>query len=272
MTTAALTPLEQATDPSAYGGKSAQLAAALGAGLPVPGGYALSWEEVGAGVASAGALEERLRVLDAQAGPWAVRSSAVGEDSAAASYAGAHLSVLGVVGPRAVEAAIRRVHASASQPGAQVYRARHGADQAPRMGVVVQRMVAADVAGVLFTRNPVTGAVERVVEASWGLGESVVSGSVTPDQYRLDSDGRLLGRVAGEKDLAIWLREDGRTEECEVTGDLVEAFCLAEAHLAGLHDLAAACDRAFGESDHDIEFAFAGGRLHLLQRRPLTHG
>lgn len=269
-----LTPLVEADDPAAYGGKGAQLAAGLAAGLPVPDGYALSWEQVDAALASADGLARlsgHAALVDAP-GPWAVRSSAVGEDSAAASFAGAHESVLGVVGPRAVAEAVRRVHASAADPGARAYRDRLGVAGAARMAVVIQRMVAADVAGVLFTRNPVTGECERVVEASWGLGESVVSGCVTPDHYRLDAAGRVLARVRGEKDVALWLRDDGSVEERAVSGELVEAYCLLDDHLAGLHALAAACDTAFGESHHDIEFAFAGERLFLLQRRPLTRG
>ncbi|MGA8845982.1 MAG: PEP/pyruvate-binding domain-containing protein [Nocardioides sp.] len=272
MSACLLTPLAEATDALAFGGKNAQLAVALGAGLPVPGGYALSWEAVDDGVMSMDTLPERLGLFDDEPGPWAVRSSAVGEDSAAASFAGAHLSVLGVVGRLAVAEAIARVHASGNEPAARAYRERCGAEATLRMGVVVQQMVAADVAGVLFTSNPVTGVVERVVEASWGLGESVVSGSVTPDQYRFDGSGRLLGRIAGEKDRAIWLRADGTTHESMISGDRVDAFCLEAAHLADLNDLATACDQVFDDTQHDIEFAFADGELYLLQRRPITHG
>ena len=146
------------------------------------------------------------------------------------------------------------------------------ADECP-WAVVLQRMVAADVAGVMFTRNPVSGVAERVIEASWGLGEMVVSGRVTPDQYRLaPQDGRLLERFPGEKDLALHLRPDGTVAESEISGELVEACCLDGAKLDGLHQLAARCDEVFGTTEHDIEFAFAGDRLHLLQRRPITHG
>ena len=141
------------------------------------------------------------------------------------------------------------------------------------MAVVLQPMIASEVAGVLFTKNPVTGASERVIEASWGLGETVVSGLVSPDQYRLASDdGRLVGRWAGEKDVALRLQADGSVAEMRVTTDLVEAWCLAEEQLRHLHQLAGQCDRVFGSTEHDIEFAFADDRLHLLQRRPITYG
>lgn len=270
--TTPLTSLTDATDDAAYGGKAAQLATALRAGLPVPDGFALTWAEVRALVTGDRALRA---AASACAGtvPWAVRSSAIGEDSEDASFAGTHVSVLGVVGEDALLDAVQQVHDSALDASAVEYRRQRGLDPAPRMAVVLQRMVAAEVAGVLFTRNPVTGATERVVEASWGLGESVVSGRISPDQYRLaPDDGRVLDRWAGEKDLALWLGPDGTVSETEVVGDLVEDWCLDQARLTALHRLAERCDVVYGTTDHDIEFAFAGEALHLLQRRPITHG
>lgn len=265
-----MTPLDGATDEGTFGGKAAQLAAALRADLPVPGGYALGWDVVRAGVA--GELDLGPVLRDLAPGPWAVRSSAIGEDSAGASFAGTHLSVLGAVGGAAVVDAVRRVHDSARDPGAIAYREQHDLDLAPRMAVVLQEMVASDVAGVLFTRHPVTGARERLIEASWGLGEVVVSGQVTPDQYRLSPDGLLLECTPGEKDVALCLGPDGQIEERQVEPALVEARCLDDGRLQALHRLASACDTVFGVTDHDIEFAFAGERLYLLQRRPITHG
>jgi pyruvate,water dikinase len=272
VTTTTLTPLAQATAAAAFGGKAAQLAAARGAGLPVPGGFALDWSAVRAVVGGDGrALSWLDGVVDA--GAWAVRSSAVGEDSAEASFAGTHLTVLGVVGLESLLQAIQQVHSSAHDEAAAAYRRQHGLDPAPRMAVVLQPMIASEVAGVLFTKNPVTGASERVIEASWGLGETVVSGLVSPDQYRLaPDDGRILDRWAGEKDVALWLQADGTVMETPVAADLVNAWCLAEEQLRELHALAGHCDEVFGTTEHDIEFAFAGDRLHLLQRRPITRG
>lgn len=272
MTTTALTPLVAATDARAFGGKAAQLAAALGAGLPVPNGFALDWAAVRAVVGGDHRALTRLEPGQ-DAVPWAVRSSAIGEDSAEASFAGTHLTLLGVVGLESLQQAIHQVHDSALDEAAAAYRRQHGLDPNPRMAVVLQPMIASEVAGVLFTKNPVTGASERVIEASWGLGETVVSGLVSPDQYRLAADdGRLLGRRAGEKDLALRLQSDGTVAETRVVEDLVEAWCLEEEELRHLHRMAAHCDEVFGTTEHDIEFAFADGRLHLLQRRPITHG
>jgi pyruvate,water dikinase len=272
VTTTTLTPLDAATDAGAFGGKAAQLAAALAAGLPVPNGFALDWTAVRALVEGDRRATAWLDAFE-ESGPWAVRSSAIGEDSAEASFAGTHLTLLGVVGVEALLDAIHQVHDSALDEAAAAYRRQHGLDPAPRMAVVLQPMIASDVAGVLFTKNPVTGAHERVIEASWGLGETVVSGLVSPDQYRLSpDDGQLLDRWAGEKDLALRLQADGTVAETHVIADLVEAWCLAEEQLRRLHRLATRCDDVFSSDEHDIEFAFADDRLHLLQRRPITHG
>ncbi len=263
-------PLADVTDSMAFGGKAVALGSAIRAGLPVPDGVALSVDTVEAVVQADPDDVPALHRVCAAGGPRAVRSSAVGEDSAGASFAGAHCTVLGVCDPEAVVAAVRRVHASADAPQARAYRAQLGLGPA-RMGVVVQELVPADVAGVLFTRNPVTGVAERVIEASWGLGEAVVAGLVVPDRYRLDVRGRVLERVAGEKDVAVRAGPGG-AREIAVDDAEVHAPCLDDAQLAELHALAEACDAVYGTGDHDIEFAFHAGAVFLLQRRPITGG
>ncbi len=258
--------LRHVTDASLYGGKAAALGAGLRAGLPVPDGVALSWPEV----ESVAAGDLSLHSLEVPS-PCSVRSSAVGEDSASASFAGMHLSVLGVEGASDVADAVRAVRESAYGPGAVAYRATMGLTAAPRMAVVIQELLDSDVAGVMFTRNPVTGADERVIEASWGLGEAVVSGLVTPDHWVADSNGRILSFLAGDKDLAM-RRVRGEVVQVAVQAGLVHTPCLDAAALRALHELATACDRAYGSTAHDIEFAFAAGRPYLLQRRPITRG
>lgn len=261
--------LAAATDPDAYGGKAVQLGAALRAGLPVPGGFALSCEVVEAVASGGDDLLTPLADTCTPDRPHAVRSSAVGEDSEAASFAGTHLSVLGASGMTAVAQAVRQVHASGVEAGARAYRARLGLEDVARMAVVVQELIDADVSGVLFTRNPVTGAAERVIEASWGLGEAVVSGLVTPDHYVLDRSGRLRDLVLGEKDVAVRRTVEGAVE-VPVPDHLVTAPCLGAPELTALDDLATACDDVFDSSEHDIEFAFHAGTLFLLQRRAIT--
>jgi pyruvate,water dikinase len=256
-------------DAGEYGGKAANLSAASRAGLPVPEGVALSWQEVDAIATSGSGMVGKLSaepgdLLDV---PLAVRSSAVGEDSRAASFAGQHLTLLNVIGIDAVVAAIGRVWQSGRDEAALVYRRRMGIADNPRVGVVVQQLVAADVAGVLFTRDPVSGASDRwVIEASWGLGEAVVAGLVTPDLYIATPSGDLLEAHQGEKQVAVMPDAGGGTSQRVVEKD---GWCLKEAAIRELVDLGVACDRLFG-AGQDIEWALSGGSTWLLQSRPIT--
>src|SRR5213076_3340206 len=107
------------------------------------------------------------------------------------------------------------------------YRKRVGLFTRPSVAVVVQVLLDPDCAGVMFTRNPINGADERLIEASWGLGEAVVAGRVIPDLYRIDRAGTVLERTAGTKKVAIRALPDGGTAEEEVA-DRVEQLCLSE--------------------------------------------
>jgi pyruvate,water dikinase len=263
-------PLVQALDDGHFGGKAASLARSLQAGLPVPPGFALGTTLV---EAVFDGHTEALTHLRAEftrlAGPCAVRSSAIGEDSEGASFAGQHTTILNVRHEDRVVDAVLRVRESAHTDSARAYRRTLGMDEAPRVGVVVQRMIEPDCAGVMFTRNPLNGCDERVIEASWGLGEAVVAGVVVPDNYALDEDGRVLRRTAGEKDIALRSGRDGGTVEEAVDDELVAALCLSDDMLASLHDLAVRCESLFGKG-LDLEWAFAGGTLYLLQCRAIT--
>lgn len=261
--------LRDALEQSRFGGKASSLAFALNAGLPVPDGLALSAEGVAAVVAGDPAA---MQLLAERFGdrPVAVRSSCLDEDGASASFAGAHESLLGQRGPEMIRDAVTQVQSSGSTDRAMAYRSGLGLAGSAAMAIVIQEMIASDVAGVMFTRNPVTGAHERVVEATWGLGEAVVSGIITPDNYRVAPGGERLERTLGEKDLAIHMDPDGGTTE--VDDARVNRFCLSKKKLRRLDELAAACDVVYGDAQHDIEFAFRGKRLYLLQRRPITRG
>jgi pyruvate,water dikinase len=265
-----LVPLEEVLDEWDYGGKAAQLGAAIRAGLPVPPGFACSWELVGGiiegSIVSSAAVEVASSVF---AGPVAVRSSAVGEDSGAASFAGQHVTVINVRGADEILAAIRAVHASAMAESAAAYRDRIGIEAVVRMGVIVQRLLDPICSGVMFTRDPFSGADVRVIEASWGLGETVVAGLVSPDLYRVARSGDLIDQVIGEKDVAIRQDPSGGTVEVAVEESLVAAPCLDAARLRELNALALACEAAF-DGVHDIEWAIDPDGLFLLQRRPVT--
>ena len=265
----AVVSLTDATDASRFGGKAAQLALGARSGLPVPPGVALPWPVVESLAAGDDRSARLLGEACARLGdPLVVRSSAVGEDSARASFAGQHLTVLNVRGAAAAEA-VREVWRSASTDTALAYRRRMGLPEAARVGVVVQRMVEADVAGVLFDVDPVTGADEVVVEASWGLGESVVSGIVTPDLFRLAPHGEVVERRLGAKDVELRPAPDGGTHSLAVDAERVEAASLSDDQLRQLHALALRCREVYGGTQ-DVEWAFGGGELWLLQRRPLS--
>jgi pyruvate,water dikinase len=271
-----VTPLAEATDVSVFGGKATELGAALRNGLPVPNGVAFSPEQVDAIVRrDPSAMAEVDAALAAAGGIVAVRSSAIGEDGAQASFAGMHATVLHVRTATALADAVEHVWKSARTDAALAYRRRMAIAGEPRMAVGVQALIDAECAGVLFTRNPMTGHDERVIEAAWGLGEAVVAGLVTPDRYRLGRDGTVLERTAGEKDVAIRCSPSGGTVEVAVPAAKVHALALDDGRLARLHALASACE-AHGEGDHDIEWAFEsagsgrGDSLFLLQRRAIT--
>jgi pyruvate,water dikinase len=264
------TPLADALDESHYGGKAASLARSLRAGLPVPPGFALGATHVEA------VYDGRVDALNALrleftglAGPCAVRSSAVGEDSEEASFAGQHVTVLNVRHEDHVADAVLKVRESAHTESARAYRRTLGTDETPRIGVVVQRMIEPDCAGVMFTKNPLDGSDECVIEATWGLGEGVVAGLVVPDNYALDPSGRVVRRTAGEKDVAVRMAPEGGTIEEAVPAHLINAFCLDANMLAGLHGLAKRCEACFGRG-LDLEWAVAGGTLYLLQCRAMT--
>jgi pyruvate, water dikinase len=265
--------LSEAVNASLYGGKAAQLCLSLRAGLPVPDGYGLDFEFVDAVVGgNRAALADLDAICSTMPWPVAVRSSAVGEDSSEASFAGQHATVLNAVGADAVKSALRTVWQSARQDSALAYRERMGADSDIKMGVVVQKQVASDVSGVLFTRHPVTGADEIVIESCWGLGETVVQGLVIPDFFRMDRNGAVLEARTGFKDVAIKMAPDGFTHSTPVETHLIEHACLTAASLQSLLDLVDRCDRLLGNVPHDIEWAFEGDTLYLLQRRPITKG
>ncbi len=264
-------PLHQAFETNVFGGKAVQLGAALRAGLPVPDGIAVAAETVDALAAgSTVARDEFFCAASKLEGPVAVRSSAVGEDSAEASFAGQHATKLNVHGPEMALHAAIEIWKSGRTENALAYRQRMGTSHEPQVGVVVQRLVHADVAGVLFTCNPVTDLDEIVIEAAWGLGESVVQGMVIPDRIRMTRAGAVLERQAGFKEIAVRKSPDGGTYHEPVPLPLARRICLGYPELRALHQLAGLCDETFGQEPHDLEWAIQNNQVFLLQRRPIT--
>jgi pyruvate,water dikinase len=262
--------LTDALDESRFGAKATGLGAAARAGLPIPPGIALSGSFVDAVAAGHGHVIEQLMVAARPlVGPLAVRSSAADEDGADASFAGQHLTLLNVPSVDDLHAAIREIWWSANSDAAITYRQRVGLFRRPSVGVVVQSLLDPAVAGVLFTQNPINKADERLIEASWGLGEIVVAGRVIPDTFRIDRTGAVRERTPGVKKMAIRAAADGGTVEETVAPALVEKLCLDDNQLAQLNGLADQCEDIFGPA-RDIEWAFADGQLYLLQCRAVT--
>jgi pyruvate,water dikinase len=262
--------LEQAHDTGQYGSKAVGLGEAARGGLPIPPGCALSGDIVEAVAADDEAsIAEVLKAVGALRGPFAVRSSAVDEDGAEASFAGQHMTLLNVPSPQELTAALKEIWWSANSDSAITYRQRVGLFTRPSIAVVVQSLLDPEAAGVMFTRNPINGADELLIEASWGLGETVVAGRVIPDSYRVARSGQVLERTAGYKQIRVRALPDGGTVEQAVAPELVESLCLDDEQLGALSRLAARCEEVYGPG-RDIEWAIAGGQLYLLQCRAVT--
>ncbi len=285
------------------GGKGASLARMAELGLPVPPGFVVAagsladslpdgGEELrglladGAGAEAAESaqaliqaaeppseLHEAVKGAHAELGGdvhVAVRSSACAEDSETASYAGQQETYLHVRGVDDVMSRVRDCWASFFSERALFYRERKGSLDDIAMAVVVQRMVAADVAGVLFTIDPVRRRRDRmVVEAVFGLGEAAVSGQVTPDHFVLSREGKVKKEQITVQPFAIVSAPDGGTTERELSQEEGGAATLDGETLRALAELGAGLEEQLG-APQDIEWALEDGELYVLQARPVT--
>jgi len=219
------------------------------------------------------AVDEAVRRAYARWGenePVAVRSSATAEDLPTASFAGQQDTFLNVVGGAAVVDAVRRCWASLFTDRAVVYRAQNGIRDVA-LAVVVQRMVQAAVAGVMFTANPVTGRRrEAVIDASEGLGEAVVSGLVTPDHFVVASEsGTIRSRQHGDRRSSVRSMPCGGTEQVD-QGDGSAAACLDDMQVRAIAALGRRIERHFA-APQDVEWAIdSDGMLWVTQSRPVT--
>jgi phosphoenolpyruvate synthase/pyruvate phosphate dikinase len=264
----------RAGDPGVAGGKAAALSR-LAAGHRIPPGFVVALSGAALDRADREAVAAAYRALGRRCGvadpPVAVRSSAVDEDGADASFAGQHDTVLGVAGAEQVWWAMSRCAASFAGERAAAYRRRAGLPDAPdRAAVLVQWLVPADAAGVVFSANPVTGARDEViVNAAWGLGESVVSGTVTPDAIVVDRPSLAVrGRVVADKRRMTVPDGDG-VREVPVPARLARMPAIDDAQARAAAALAIELERETGRPV-DLEVAWAGADLFLLQCRPIT--
>jgi pyruvate,water dikinase len=212
------------------------------------------------------ALEERL----GDENEVAVRSSAVDEDSAAKSFAGLHDTVLGVRSAVAFEAAVRACWASLWTDRAMAYRA-NGAMDEIAIAVVAQQLVRCDVSFVAFTADPVTGRADRLlIDATWGLGEAVVSGLVTPDHIVVGPDNSIVDYRVGDKRQMVIADDAGDSvRTVPVPRVLSSAPALGPEQVA---QIAVSCRSISARLGYpaDIEGGFAGERLFIFQARPIT--
>lgn len=200
---------------------------------------------------------------------FAVRSSAPEEDLAGASFAGGYATVLGVTRESMLDA-IRTAFASCLDYRIFVYKKTQGFDPLdPKIAIVVQTQIASDVSGVGFSLNPLTNDYdEAVINSNWGLGETVVSGVITPDTFILSKvNFNVLKRELGSKEFSLWLRPEGNVEEKK--GYKSAEPCLNRSDMRRIMELIIKVENHFGRPI-DIEWAFHAGVLYLLQARPIT--
>jgi phosphoenolpyruvate synthase/pyruvate phosphate dikinase len=201
----------------------------------------------------------------------AVRSSAVDEDGITASFAGQHETYLNIVGAEAIIQAVIRCWESARSEHALHYRRQQGLSvERPQIAVLVQQLVVADVAAVVFSANPITGNRDEVmINASWGLGESIVGGTVTPDTFIVrKSDLAITNRVVADKQ-RMTISTSGGTREVEVPRFLRKESSLTDEQIMEMARLAITLESTMKHLV-DVECAYAGGELYLLQCRPIT--
>ncbi|MBA3936021.1 MAG: hypothetical protein H0X38_01035 [Planctomycetes bacterium] len=271
--------LRDAHDARLVGGKAVNLARLLNAGFAVPDGFVITTRAFIAAISAdahlptivptelAAQIADHYRTMGSPT--VAVRSSATAEDMADASMAGQYETLLDIQGEDAVIAAVAHCWRSIDTPRTRSYLASKNITLSEvAMAVVVQRLVPADVAGVLFTVNPRSGkADELLIEASWGLGEAVVSGKVQPDTLVVERTNGVV-RHAVIADKAIWIAAGAHSENA-VTADRRRAPCLDAQQVDALRRLGEQVERHFG-SPQDLEWAIHAGQLFVLQSRAIT--
>lgn len=297
---------ETVADSSILGSKAASLVRIMRAGLPTPGGFVLAvtffepwmaqlrghprWRDLTAAApedlpGACAALKTACESFRLDAGQsaaiamalegfspgmrFAVRSSSPEEDLDTASFAGAYETVLDVARER-LEAAVRRCFASALDARIALYKRQMGLPlDKTSIAVIVQRQLASEVAGVAFSINPLNNDHdEALLNANWGQGESVVSGQVSPDSFVVDkTSARVLSRTLGSKEISFYLQADGGVVARQ--DPRRDSFCLDDRQVVEVIDVVKRLEAAYG-LPVDVEWAFEGRQLHLLQVRPIT--
>jgi pyruvate,water dikinase len=291
------------------GGKGASLGRMRAAGMPVPPGFVVTAAALSDSLTRQGLLADvRDLAVSFEAGaegariareiqgivlgapPWeqlteqissayaslgrdvfvAVRSSACAEDGETASFAGQQETFLNVIGSGDVLERVVECWASFFSERALFYRNNKGSLTDLGMAVVVQRQIASDKSGVMFTTDPIRQRTDQmVIEAAFGLGDALVSGLITPDNYVARRDGRLKKARVARQDQMIVRDAAGGTMTLDLDDETAASQVLDEDEIARLVELGLQIEAAFG-SPQDIEWAFVADELFVLQSRPIT--
>ncbi|NPA87043.1 MAG: phosphoenolpyruvate synthase [Candidatus Diapherotrites archaeon] len=201
----------------------------------------------------------------------AVRSSATAEDLPQASFAGQQATFLYVKGPEKVVEHVKKCWASLFTARAIYYRTKQGFDHKKvGIAVVVQKMVNSEVSGVMFTAHPVDGSPKIIIEAAYGLGEAVVSGMVTPDEYVVDKKTlRIIEKKIAKQTKMVVPKPEGGTEVVEVPPELQEKQKLPDEKIIELADIGRRIEKHYGHPQ-DVEWALEKGKLYIVQSRAIT--
>lgn len=201
----------------------------------------------------------------------AVRSSATAEDLPDASFAGQQDTYLNIVGDDDLIEAVHKCWASLYTARAIYYRSKNGfSDRSVNIAVVVQQLVSSEKAGVMFSSHPVSGAKTVIIEGSYGLGEAVVSGTVSPDNYVFDrKTGKIAGMTIAEKSVAIVADGNKGTKIVDLPKEQQKARLLSDDEITRLAELAIKSENHY-KSAQDMEWSIVGDTIYILQSRPIT--
>jgi pyruvate,water dikinase len=199
----------------------------------------------------------------------AVRSSATAEDLPTASFAGQQATFLNVKGIKEYLESVKKCWASLYEPRAIFYRNKQGFKRAS-ISVIIQRMVNSDASGVMFTTNPTTGEDNIIIEACWGLGETLVQGEVEPDRYIVSKDGKILEKKVGKKE-RMMIRDyvTDRTVKLLVPKNKINVQVLTDQEILSIVNYGLKIEGHYGKPQ-DIEFAVERGRIFIVQTRAVT--
>lgn len=255
--------------PELTGNKCATLAILLSRGYAVPRGFCLTTRAVSAGRAAyKGQLAKAVRRLRP---PWVARSSSTSEDSQGHAFPGLFTTVLDLPDAGSLSNAIEKIEAGIRSEGVLSYARNFGVDlDTVRMAILVQVLVPATAAGVAFSRDPVSQEENIVIESNYGLGESVVDGSITPDSFVVGRNGEMLARTRGTKRQKVVVTTRGTRVRRVETSELERsAMSVDDKTAVSIAKLTRRLEEDLGYPV-DFEWALVGDQLQVLQARPIT--